>query len=100
MSIGKNTRKPVAAASPLPRTIDSATSDIDHTKRLFVLKFNSRRQAAGSIDNSPGGIFLHCRFAPSGRTANSRHCLSLLDQPKGMVAGHPKSIKNVHQRSC
>src|ERR1700738_4318921 len=44
MSIGKNTRKPVAAASPMPRTIDSATSDIDHTKRLFVFKFNSRSQ--------------------------------------------------------
>jgi ABC-type uncharacterized transport system substrate-binding protein len=37
MSIGKNTRKPVAAASPMPRIIDSATSDMDHTKRLFVL---------------------------------------------------------------
>jgi len=32
MSIGKNTRKPVAAASPMPRTIDSATSDTDRTK--------------------------------------------------------------------
>src|ERR1700730_11752468 len=44
MSIGKKTRKPVAAASPMPRTIDSATSDKDHTKRLFVFKFNSRSQ--------------------------------------------------------
>src|SRR5262249_3699427 len=30
--IGKKTRKPVAAASPMPRTIDNATSDSDHPK--------------------------------------------------------------------
>src|SRR5262249_24414064 len=46
MSIGKNTRKPVAAASPTPRTIDSATSDTDYTKRSFVLNFNSQRRAS------------------------------------------------------
>jgi hypothetical protein len=28
MSIGKNTRKPVAAASAMPRTIDKAKSDM------------------------------------------------------------------------
>jgi hypothetical protein len=30
MSIGRNTRKPVAAASPIPRTTDSATSDMEN----------------------------------------------------------------------
>ena len=29
MSIGKNTRKPVAAASAMPRTIDNAKSDME-----------------------------------------------------------------------
>ena len=29
MNIGKNTRKPVAAASPMPSTIDNARSEFD-----------------------------------------------------------------------
>src|SRR6516165_5128859 len=34
MSIGKNTRKPVAAASAMPRTIDNPKSDIQLLSRV------------------------------------------------------------------
>jgi hypothetical protein len=34
MSIGKNTRKPVAAANAMPRTIDNAKPDIAKTSEL------------------------------------------------------------------
>src|SRR5262245_47715355 len=36
MSIGKNTRKPVAAASPTPRIMDNAMSDMICTRRLWI----------------------------------------------------------------
>src|SRR5208337_3735922 len=67
MSIGKNTRKPVAAASPMPRTIDSATSDMDHTKRLFVLKFNSLR-------GLPNRQLSECNVPPLMIRAFGAHC--------------------------
>ena len=63
MSIGKNTRKPVAAASAMPRTIDSAKSDMEASaaSQRFISGDRARLVAAsdfefdGSSDNAMCG---------------------------------------------
>jgi len=47
-----------------------AFGDLYHEAPALPVTQPSRSLATGSIDNSPGGIFLHWWFAPSGRTAN------------------------------
>src|ERR1700730_16906582 len=97
MSIGKNTRKPVAAASPMPRTIENATSDMGHTKRLFVLKFNSRRQFDYSGKTIMPGLISatgrhRAESQPSSRTGEN--------SPYGMIGGIEETSASFEARSA
>jgi hypothetical protein len=56
-----------------PSDRSAAQGDLCHEAPALPVTRPSRSSATGSIDNSPGGIFPHRCFAPSGRTANFRH---------------------------
>ena len=56
-----------------PSDRSAAQGDLCHEAPALPVTQPNRSSATGSIDNSPGGIFPHRCFAPSGRTANKRH---------------------------
>ena len=51
-----------------PSDRSTAQGGLCHEASARPVTRPSRSSATGSIDNSPGEIFLHWRFAPSGRT--------------------------------
>src|SRR5262245_23945094 len=59
MSIDKNTRKPVAAASPMPRKIDSATPTLitpnDHS--FSISTHNDGHRIEGCVDAKHWAVF-------------------------------------------
>jgi hypothetical protein len=54
MSVGENTRKPVAAASAMPRTIDNAKSDIEAPAypATTCARARAERRCAAPVDRS------------------------------------------------
>jgi hypothetical protein len=65
-------RGPCATGSRYARLTKTKQDLHDH-----VLARTSCSSATGSIDNSRCGFFLHRSFAPSGRTARTRHWIGL-----------------------
>ena len=51
-----------------PSDRSAAQGDLYHEAPTQPVTRLSRSLATGSIDNYPGGTFLHCWLAPSGRT--------------------------------